>query len=50
MKDDRGVDLDSAFYPHTINCFRRGMSLTNPQPCTCGGNEMMAQLNKKEKI
>lgn len=35
-------------YPHTINCFRKGMSLTNPQKCDCGGNEMMDNLNRKD--
>ncbi len=44
--DDRGIRLDSAWYPHTMLCFRRGMSLTNPQACDCGGNELVDSLRK----
>lgn len=47
--DDRGVRLDSPFYPHTLLCFRGGMILTNPKPCDCGGNEMMDNLKKGTK-
>lgn len=42
--DDRGVSLASPFYPHTVNCFRASMSLTDPQPCRCGGDELMKDI------
>ncbi len=39
--DSRGVRYDAAFYPHDILCIRRGASLTNPQPCNCGGDDLV---------
>jgi hypothetical protein len=42
--DERGVRLNSVFYPHTLNCFRSSTSMTNPQPCTCGGHELLEKM------
>jgi len=44
-RDERGVRLDAAFYPHTILCIRRSASLTNPQSCNCGGNELIKKTH-----
>jgi hypothetical protein len=44
MVDERGVSTDEPFYPHTINCMRKGMNITNPQPCDCSGDDVMKEM------
>lgn len=41
------TDTKSPWYPHTINCIRKSLSRTNPQACTCDGNEFLMHCDAR---